>query len=197
MSMPSYTQKQSGSAPCGISNCLILACVQDAAAGYVGSSFCVQPPSIVLDITVCLLLCMLLVFPPILIVRCHSMRTPCMMCPLMVPTDQPARLQELYPNGSQADIHFEEYFPYPIWKDEKMHALLLDAALSAADAIATSGKPVRTGKHVMLRMDLISMTSNSKVLPPYTIHSCHDCAATCCIESSFRSGSDHCGTFYG
>ena len=95
------------------------------------------------------------------------MQTACMMCQHMVLVGQPARLQELYPNGSQANVYFEDHFPYPIWKDEQMHALLVDAALSAANAIATSGKPARTGKHVMLRMDLILMTSNSKVLPPH------------------------------
>ena len=102
----------------------------------------------------------------------------------MAPSGQPARLQELYPNGSQANIYFEEHFPYPIWKDEEMHDLLLDAALSAADAIATSGKPVRTGKHIMLRMDLILVTSNSEVLPSSS--QCHACAAMCSLQSSFN-----------
>lgn len=80
---------------------------------------------------------------------------------------QPARLQELYPNGStsKTDIYFQDNFPYPIWRDEEMHALLLDATLHAADAIATSGRPVRTGKHVMLRVDVILVNFNSQVLP--------------------------------
>lgn len=93
---------------------------------------------------------------------------------------QPARLQELYPNGSQngsPDIYFQDSFPYPIWRDEEMHALLLDAALHTADAIATSGRPVRTGKHVMLRVDLILMNSDSKVLLPLSYDSRQDGAA--------------------
>lgn len=82
-----------------------------------------------------------------------------------VSADKPARMQELYPNGSSTDIYFEDYFPYPIWRDEEMHALLSNAAVRAADAIATSGRPARTGQHVLLRMDLVMMTLNSKVRP--------------------------------
>ena len=92
---------------------------------------------------------------------------------------QPARLQELYPNGSSTDVYFQDNFPYPIWRDEEMHALLVDAALHVAIAIATSGRPVRTGKHLMLRVDLILMNSNSKVLPPLSYDSRQDGAAEC------------------
>lgn len=84
-----------------------------------------------------------------------------------VSADKPGRMQELYPNGSSTDIYFEDYFPYPIWRDEEMHALLSEAALHAADAIATSGRPARTGQHVLLRVDLVMMTISSTV-PPTT-----------------------------
>lgn len=81
--------------------------------------------------------------------------------------DQPARLKELYPNGSWTDIYFEDYFPYPIWRDEEMHALLVDAALHFADAVASSGRPIRSGQHLMLRVDLVLINSDSKVVPPH------------------------------
>ena len=101
---------------------------------------------------------------------------------LLASAGQPARLQELYPNGSPADVYFERYTPYPIWRDEEMHALLVDAALRIAGTIATSGRPIRTGQHVMLRVDLIK-TSNLKVLPPYL--RCHSHVASvfpnCCV----------------
>lgn len=70
--------------------------------------------------------------------------------------DQPARMQHLYPNGSQAQIYYEkDHFPHPIWQDEEMHDLLVKSAMAAAAAISSSGRPIRTGQHVMLRIDLI------------------------------------------
>lgn len=160
------------------------------------TSVCVKPPCMVLGSITSLMLAVSLpvIFPCLqsgVILLEWAMQSPCKICQHVVPAAQPARLQELYPNGSQGQVYFEEYFPYPIWKDEEMHALLVDAALSAANAIATSGKPVRTGKHVMLRMDLILMTSDSKVLPPHS--QCHACAANCAIQS----GCDDCGTSHG
>ena len=74
---------------------------------------------------------------------------------MLLIADQPARLQHLQANGSTADIYFENHFPHPVWRDEEMHALLVTSAQQAAAAIATSGRPIRTGQHVMLRVDLV------------------------------------------
>lgn len=77
--------------------------------------------------------------------------------------DVPLRLQQLYANGKQPNLYTANHFPYPVWQDEEMHSLLVNAALAAADAIATSGRPIRTGQHVMLRMDIILTSYAQKV----------------------------------
>ena len=35
-----------------------------------------------------------------------------------------------------------------------MHGLVMHVALSAADAVAKSGRPIRMAQHVMLRVDI-------------------------------------------
>ena len=77
--------------------------------------------------------------------------------------DQPARMLQLYPDGSQDDIIFQDHYPYPIWRDEEMHALLVNAALAAAEAIATSGRPSRTAQHVLLRVDIVLTSHGQQV----------------------------------
>lgn len=52
---------------------------------------------------------------------------------------------------------------FPVWRDEKMHQLVTTAAMSAADALVESGRPIRTGQHVMLRADIIVTHQYDKV----------------------------------
>lgn len=73
-------------------------------------------------------------------------------------SDPPLRLQQLYGNGSHPRVYTETHFPYLIWQDEEMHALLVKAAIAAADAIASSGRSIRTGQHVLLRVDIVLTT---------------------------------------
>lgn len=57
-------------------------------------------------------------------------------------------------NSSHVDEYSVSYFPYPIWRDPGMHDLIVRVALSAADAVAQSGRSMRMGQHVMLRVDI-------------------------------------------
>ena len=57
-------------------------------------------------------------------------------------------------NSSHVDEYQVSYFPYPIWRDERMHDLIVRVALDAADAVAQSGRSMRMGQHVMLRVDI-------------------------------------------
>ena len=57
-------------------------------------------------------------------------------------------------NSTHVDEYQLSYFPFPIWRDESMHDLLVRVALSAADAVAQSGRSMRMGQHVMLRVDI-------------------------------------------
>ena len=68
-------------------------------------------------------------------------------------------------NSSHVDEYQVSYFPFPIWRDESMHNLLVRVALSAADAVAQSGRSMRTGQHVMLRVD-IALTKQGKMVSP-------------------------------
>lgn len=57
-------------------------------------------------------------------------------------------------NSSHVDEYQVSYFPYPIWRDAGMHDLIVRVALSAANAVAQSGRCMRMGQHVMLRVDI-------------------------------------------
>ena len=57
-------------------------------------------------------------------------------------------------NSSHVDEYQVSYFPYPIWRDESMHDLIVRVALDAATAVAQSGRSMRMGQHVMLRVDI-------------------------------------------
>ncbi len=57
-------------------------------------------------------------------------------------------------NSTRVDQFQVDYFPYPIWRDESMHRLVVGVALGAAEAIAQSGRYMRMGRHVMLRVDI-------------------------------------------
>ena len=57
-------------------------------------------------------------------------------------------------NNTHIDEFRVPYFPYPVWRDEAMHGLVMHVALSAADAVAKSGRPIRMAQHVMLRVDI-------------------------------------------
>ena len=74
-------------------------------------------------------------------------------CQQLVSADKLARVQVLYPYGSLKDTYFEDHFLHPVWRDEKMHSVALGCSSTAVDAIATSGRPARTGQHVLLRKD--------------------------------------------
>ena len=74
-------------------------------------------------------------------------------------------------NSSHVDQHMVSWFPYPIWRDEGMHDLLVQVAKSAADAVAQSGRPIRMGAHVMVRVD-IALTRQDGLVGPVSVTSC-------------------------
>lgn len=79
-------------------------------------------------------------------------------------------MQQLYPNGSQTHIYYEDHFPHPIWRDEEMYDLLVNSAFAAAAAINSSGRSIRTGQHVMLRVDLILTYEAHQVIAVLRMH---------------------------
>ena len=72
-------------------------------------------------------------------------------------------------NSSHVDEYQVSYFPYPIWRDENMHDLIVRVALSAADAVAQSGRSMRMGQHVMLRVD-IALTRQGNMVSPFFVY---------------------------
>ena len=75
-------------------------------------------------------------------------------------------------NSSHVDQHMVSWFPYPIWRDEGMHDLLVRVAKSAADAVAQSGRSSQMGAHVMVRVD-IALTRQDGLVGPLSLTS-HD-----------------------
>ena len=69
-------------------------------------------------------------------------------------------------NSTHVDEYQVSWFPFPIWRDESMHNLLVRVALSAADAVAQSGRSMRMGQHVMLRVD-IALTKQENMVSAY------------------------------
>ena len=76
-------------------------------------------------------------------------------------------------NSSHVDEYQVSYFPYPIWRDESMHDLIVRVALSAADAVAQSGRSMRMGQHVMLRVDIALTRQGSMVRSFCAVFLCH------------------------
>lgn len=75
-------------------------------------------------------------------------------------------------NSTGVEQYQVGYFPYPIWRDEGMHSLIVDVALDAADAIAQSGRFMRMGRHVMLRVDIALTRQGRLVSAVLTSFSC-------------------------
>ncbi|KAA6425415.1 MAG: hypothetical protein FRX49_04908 [Trebouxia sp. A1-2] len=69
-------------------------------------------------------------------------------------------------NSSQVDQYYVSYFPFPIWRDESMHELIVNVAKCAADAVAHSGRSIRMGQHVMIRVD-IALTHQGSLAKPF------------------------------
>ena len=82
-----------------------------------------------------------------------------------------AELAEMDFNSSHVDQHIVSWFPYPIWRDEGMHDLLVRVAKCAADAVAQSGRPISMGAHVMVRVD-IALTQQNGLVGPVSVTSC-------------------------
>ena len=77
-------------------------------------------------------------------------------------------------NSTYVDQYQVSYFPYPIWRDAAMHDLIVRVALSAADAVATAGRSMRMGQHVMIRVD-IALTSQGDRVSICASHVCMVC----------------------
>lgn len=71
-----------------------------------------------------------------------------------------------------------------MWRDEKMHQLVAMAAVSAAQALVQSGRPIRTGQHVMLRADIIVTHQHDKA------RTCFVCLALKSLPSKFGMAKD-------
>lgn len=77
-----------------------------------------------------------------------------------------AELAEVDFNSSHVDQYHVSYFPFPIWRDESMHDLIVRVAKCAADAVAQCGRPIRMGGHVMVRVD-IALTRQGTLVRPF------------------------------
>lgn len=69
-------------------------------------------------------------------------------------------------NSSHVDQYYVSYFPFPIWRDESMHELIVSLAKCAADAVAKSGRSIRMGQHGMIRVD-IALTHQGALAKPF------------------------------
>ncbi len=74
-------------------------------------------------------------------------------------------------NSSHVDQYYVSYFPFPIWRDESMHDLIVNVAKCAADAVAHSGRSIRMGQHVMIRVD-IALTHQGPLVRQFVLHLC-------------------------
>lgn len=82
-------------------------------------------------------------------------------------------------NSTHAEEFNVPYFPYPIWRDEAMHNLVMHVAKNAAEAIAKSGRPIRMAEHVMLRVD-IALTHEDRVVSQHSA-----CVLSCDVMHAF------------
>ena len=80
-----------------------------------------------------------------------------------------AELAEVDFNSSHVDQYHVSYFPFPIWRDESMHDLIVRVAKCAADAVAHCGRPIRMGGHVMVRVD-IALTRQGTLVRPFVLN---------------------------
>ena len=87
-------------------------------------------------------------------------------------------------NSSHVDQYQVSYFPYPIWRDEGMHDLIVRVAKSAADAVAQSGRPIRMAQHVMIRVD-IALTAQGDLVIPSALPSALPSAFPSALPSAF------------
>ncbi len=76
-----------------------------------------------------------------------------------------AELAKVDFNSSHVDEYHVSYFPFPIWRDETMHDLIVQVAKCAADAVAQCGRSMRMGGHVMVRVD-IALTRQGTLVRP-------------------------------
>ena len=80
-----------------------------------------------------------------------------------------AELAKVDFNSSHEEQYHVSYFPFPIWRDESMHDLIVRVAKCAADAVAHSGRPIRMGGHVMVRVD-IALTHQGTLVRPFVLY---------------------------
>ena len=80
-----------------------------------------------------------------------------------------AELAEVDFNSSHVDEYHVSYFPFPIWRDESMHDLIVQVAKYAADAVAQCGRSMRMGGHVMVRVD-IALTRQGSLVRPFVLY---------------------------
>lgn len=83
----------------------------------------------------------------------------------------PAKIDQQDLNSTHIDEFRVPYFPYPLWRDKAMHELVMHVALSAADAIAKSGRPIRMAQRVMLRVD-IALTVQGRMVSSIAADTC-------------------------
>ena len=96
-----------------------------------------------------------------------------------------AELAKVDFNSSHEEQHHVSYFPFPIWRDESMHDLIVRVAKCAADAIAHSGRPIRMGGHVMVRVD-IALTHQGTLVRPFVLY-LWSSSACCASEASSQN----------
>ena len=94
-----------------------------------------------------------------------------------------AELAKIDFNSTHVEQYQVSYFPYPIWRDEGMHDLIVQVAKSAADAVAQSGRSIRMGAHVMIRVDIAltrqgDLVRTLKALYPVMSQYC----CLCCVQ---------------
>ena len=81
-------------------------------------------------------------------------------------------------NSPLSDEYHVSYFPFPIWRDAAMHDLIVRAALSAAEAVAQSGRSMRMGQHVLVRSDVVLTRLNGSV--SHVTEAVSDAPENCC-----------------
>ncbi|DBA98213.1 TPA: hypothetical protein ACH3X1_001139 [Trebouxia sp. C0004] len=97
-------------------------------------------------------------------------------------------------NSSHVDQYYVSYFPFPIWRDESMHELIVNVAKCAADAVAQSGRSIRMGQHVMIRVD-IALTHQGPLVRPFVLYLCTSTGSNlaCCTAASSLQHGHACG----
>ncbi len=91
-----------------------------------------------------------------------------------------AELAKVDYNSTHVDEYHTSYFPFPIWRDEIMHNLIVRVAKCAADAVAQCGRPIRMGGHVMVRVD-IALTRQGTLVRPFVSLPFVSCGLCCML----------------